>query len=213
MVSIPIDTSLLPADSNLRINQNNGLFQQGKAFDLEKKISVATAYKNHSSMVGGRRPNLAAVARDVGVSRNVVRKIELELETNGCIQSPAPPNLSVKRKKGIGSHSLKQSDVDVLLQMMEENPFQTRRSYCTKLRKMTGTSISESTISNFFLRGFSIKGSLRKPNHIPRDKFKPANVERYFQYVDFIRGVDPRRLMRNCLRDVRCTVRKVVATY
>lgn len=29
---------------------------------------------------------------------------------------------------------------------------------------------------------------------IPRDKFKPENIERYFKYVDFVQQVDPRRL-------------------
>lgn len=44
------------------------------------------------------------------------------------------------------------------------------------------------------MRGFAIKGNLRKGNLIPRDKFKPKNVERYFQFVDFVRKVDPCRL-------------------
>lgn len=77
---------------------------------------------------------------------------------------------------------------------MEENPFQTRRCYCIQLREITGKDVSESTITNFFLRGFAIKGSLRKPNQVPKDKFKPANIQRYFEYVDFVRRVDPYRL-------------------
>lgn len=196
MVGLYVDTSLIPADSNVRINKNNGLFEQGKAFTLEKKLKVATTYKMHSAMVGGKRPNLAAVAREAGVSRKVVRKIEAEIETNGRILRPSPPNSSDKRKRGVGSYSLKKADVEVLLALMEENPFQTRRSYCVRLRKITGTVISESTVTNFFLKGFSIKGSLRKPNHIPRDKFKPENVERYFQYVDFVQQVGDRRRLK-----------------
>ena len=45
--------------------------------------------------------------------------------------------------------------------------------------------MSESTISQFFLQGFPIRG---------QDKFKPENVVQYFEYVDFIATVDPRRL-------------------
>lgn len=88
MASLQLDLSLLPASSKLRVNQNRGLFHSGKPLDTEKKLKVATAYKNHSAMVGGRRPVIAAVARETGVSRTTVMKIESELDKFGCIQTP-----------------------------------------------------------------------------------------------------------------------------
>ena len=41
---------------------------------------------------------------------------------------------------------------------------------------------------------FPFKAKLRQPNLIPRDKFKPENIKRYFEFVERIAAIDPRRL-------------------
>jgi hypothetical protein len=46
----------------------------------------------------------------------------------------------------------------------------------------------------WFKTRFSFKGSLRVTNDVPRDKFRPANIERYDKYLAFINQINPRRL-------------------
>lgn len=196
MVSFNVDLTLLPNESKLSTNLNNGVYQNGVSFDLEKKLRVASVFKEYKARAiakGRNRPSITAVAKAAGVSRTTVTKIKKELNESGTVQPPKLHKEAVTTR-GVGSRSLSDNDVRVLLELMERNPFRTRRNYCNRLQKLTGTVVSEMTISNFFLKGFLIKGNLRNPDLIPCDKFKPENVEYYFQFVDIIKTIDPRRL-------------------
>jgi len=62
------------------------------------------------------------------------------------------------------------------------------------LRVQRGTIVSESTISRWFLTHFPFKGSFRKPNLVLIDKFKPNNVLRAKDYIDFVKNIDAFRL-------------------
>lgn len=194
MASFNIDTSLLPSNLKVSTNLNDGLFVNGKAFDIEKKARIATIYEKHrfaAEEKGHDRPKIAPIAREAGVSRGTVLKIEAELRKNdGRVEEPK----KAIQKKGVGVRSLTEEDQRILLELLDEDPFRTRRSYCVELQARTGTVISFSTITNFFLRGFPIKGSLRQPDLIPRDKFKQQNIEYYFEFVENIQKIDPRRL-------------------
>lgn len=194
MVSFKVDLTLLPANSKLVTNTNSGLYIKGKSFDLEKKAAVATIYERHrgeAKAKGQDRPFVSKVAREAEVSRDFVVKIEAELKFHGRVVALSPPNSSELRKKGVGACALLQEDENVLLQLMERNFFRTRQSYVNFLFEIRGTVVSEMTISKFFLQGFPIKRSLQKPDLVPKEKFKPENVQRYFEYIDFIRSIDP----------------------
>ena len=192
MVAIRIDVSLVPANSNISINTNGGAYVKGNALSLERKLEVASIYERHFAETSPNRPNLSIVAQEAKVSPPTVAKIADELDCHGSVQ--VPPDKNVCQPKGVGAKSLPMEAQLVLLRLLEKNPFRTRRSYVRRLYQITGISVSESTISRFFLKGFPIKGSLRKPDLIPRDKFKPENVAQYFEYINFIRQIDPRRL-------------------
>jgi hypothetical protein len=60
---------------------------------------------------------------------------------------------------------------------------------------LTGTSVSESTVSRFFNHGFPIRGGLCRPNLVPIDKFKPENIERAFEYLQVLAQIAPHRLV------------------
>lgn len=189
---ISVDYSLLPKDSNVLINANQGAYTNGCAYPIEKKLSVASLYDSRCRTAGlDRRPTLSSVAKEAGVSVGFVAKVLDELNTFGTV---VESKSKYSGPRGIGSKSLTLEDQWVLLELLERNPFRTRRNYVYRLRQITGTCVSESTISQFFLRGFPIRGSLRKPDLVPKDKFKPENVARYFEYVDFASQVDPKRL-------------------
>jgi hypothetical protein len=59
---------------------------------------------------------------------------------------------------------------------------------------ITGTAASKSTMSRFFLGFFPFRGSLRKPNLTPYDKFKPENIARANEFILFIIKIAPHRL-------------------
>ena len=194
MAPLEIDYSLLPASSNVSINMNGGAYIKGKALSLEQKAAVASVLQKHAADTAQNgvqtRPNIDAVAKEAKTSPFTVRKIEQELLQFGEVQAPKVQ----ARSTGIGSRSLSVEDMAVLLALLERNPFRTRRSYVNRLRDITGTIVSESVISRFFLNAFPIRGSLRKPDMIPRDKFKPDNVMKWFEYAAMIKEIDPRRL-------------------
>jgi len=58
---------------------------------------------------------------------------------------------------------------------------------------ITGAVVSESTVSRFFREAFPYSGGLLRPNLVPYDKFRPANLEKAVEYLSFIAMVDPVR--------------------
>jgi hypothetical protein len=85
-------------------------------------------------------------------------------------------------------------DVWVCLQLYLQEPSRTLPSYCKLLYHITGTAVSESTMSRFFLGFFPFRGSLRKPTLTPYDKFKPENIARANEFILFIIKIAPHRL-------------------
>ena len=170
MAALQIDYSLLPVDSKAQINAYGGVYNKGVALPLERKMLVASLYRNHqNSAAPNRRPNISKIAAEAKVSEHFVRKVEQELLTYGNVVDPKAVKTDAQ-PKGVGSRCLSAQDVTVLLSLLESNPFRTRRSYVYELWKETGTLVSESTITNFFLRGnFPFKGNLRKPDLVPKD--------------------------------------------
>ena len=188
-----VDYTLLPQDWIVLINAYQGAYTNGCAYPIEKKLSVALLYEQCQRDAGKTCPPLSHVAKKAGVSVGFVSKVVEELNCFGSVVASNPKN-KYSGPRGIGSKCLSLEDQQILLELLHRNPFRTRRNYVNRLAEITGTRVSESTISQFFLRGFPIRGSLRKPDMIPKDKFKPENVVQYFEYVDFIATVDPRRL-------------------
>ena len=183
--------------TSVQININGGFFTPGRPLTIEKKLAIAESYERHRQMALSesdsppRRPNLSAIAREQLVSEGVVRKIEQELFVFGRVKTPKKKGT---RAKGPGSLSLSEHDKRVLIRLLEKDCFQSLQSYRRKLYKRTGTDVSESTISWFFLKGFPIKANLCKPDMIPKDKFKPENVDRYFEFCQWIRRIPVKRL-------------------
>jgi hypothetical protein len=67
------------AQYGLVVNQNDGFYQRGTSYSIEKKLEVAEMYRSHEQADDGRRPNLPQVAKICRVSRKFVAKVENEL--------------------------------------------------------------------------------------------------------------------------------------
>ena len=110
----------------------------------------------------------------------------------------APKDIYKRRSdrtpSGPGVLTLTDDDAFVLYRLYRQNPTRSLISYINWLFYYTGTIVSESTVSRFFNHGFMIKGRLCKPNLVPYDKFKPANIEKAQEYVCILAELDPKRV-------------------
>jgi hypothetical protein len=85
-------------------------------------------------------------------------------------------NESKHCQRGAGSIAFSSTDMFVLLQMYYNDPSTSLKAYAQGLMFITGTQVHPSTISCWFRFGFSISGTMCKPNMIPYDKFKPSTM-------------------------------------
>ena len=56
-------------------------------------------------------------------------------------------------------------------------------NYIHFLHEYTGTVVSESMVSLFFLKAFPHRGGFVKPNLVPYDKFQPENESRAYEFL------------------------------
>ena len=70
-----------------------------------------------------------------------------------------------------------------LLSLHASNPARTLSNYVRELYLAFGIAVSKSLVSKWYKKRFLFKGNLRKVNKIPIDKFKPANMNKYFQFI------------------------------
>ena len=98
------------------------------------------------------RPNLARIARECGVSRFFVRKIESELLRFDSVIDLDIERATRERTLGPGAFTIDSLDVYLIVRLYEEEPCRRLDNYRENLSMMTGSDVSISTISYFFLR-------------------------------------------------------------
>ena len=105
---------LLAAQEGYEFNQYNGVYKNGAKYDHRKKLEVAAFYLELQEASGGASPSITAVAQGCKVSRDYVRTVEKELQTQGTILSDndAPPR---NCDRGFGVHTLDNLDMFVLI--------------------------------------------------------------------------------------------------
>jgi hypothetical protein len=79
----------------------------------------------------------------------------------------------------------------ILVHLLRANPQRSLNSYVRELYKITGTLVHESTVSRVWKGAFRKNARLVKPNMIPRDKFKPSNIEKAREYIDIVSRLHP----------------------
>jgi hypothetical protein len=195
-MSVPQDNleASIASQHGLAVNQRNRSYRNGAALTYEQKVSIATKYLRAKQAALGTRPNITQLANECDVSRSTISKVEGELLSFGRVLDPKDIRANRNIPLGPGSLSLRDIDVFVILSLYHEEPSRTQRSYVIGLFMATGRLVDGSTISRFFNHGFDIKGSLCKPNLIPYDKLRPANLERALDYLMTISMHDRTRI-------------------
>ncbi|KAL7471199.1 hypothetical protein ACHAXS_011463 [Conticribra weissflogii] len=175
-------------------NNNGRVCCQGKAYGFEKKLQVVSAYFDALRINNDSRPNIKSLSESLGVSRKFVRKIEEELITHGRVLQPSEILTNRDCPRGPGANTMDHLDQFVLLRLYLEEPSRSLSSYKQWLFYFTGTEISTSTISRFFLDSFPIKAGFRRPNLVPVDKFRPQNLQKAVEYVKVVSTLCPVRV-------------------
>jgi hypothetical protein len=179
--------------AGISVNSNGGFYRNGVPYDIVRKLQVVEIYQELcSEPLRQKAPSWREVGEKAGVSHVYAGKVIGELESGNGILDPACKK--PQRLKGPGSRSFDSFDVACLIYLLRRNPTRSLESYRRELFLNTGTITSTSTICRFWQRGFDTPASLRKPNLIPIDKFKPENIERAVDYIHCILALDQRRL-------------------
>jgi len=141
-----------------------------------------------SSRLLHRTVMVSSIARQCSVSRPFVDRIVGELDMYGRVLQPSEVVREKRDTKLCGFTAA------VVLRLYMEEPSRSLRSYRDLLYEYTGILVGESTISRFFLHNFPYRGSMMKPNLVPLDKFRPANLANLVDYIDFIVRERPNKI-------------------
>ena len=189
---------LFSTERGILINQHGGYYQRGKSYAVNKKMPVAATYldaREKSIAVGpDKNIKISQVSHECGVGWHYVDKVRGEIVTLGRIRSPGEIYRERQGPTGPGSICMDAIDWFVLYRLYQREPTRSLKSYVIWLYFYTGTIVSKSTISSFFLRGFPIRGGLCKPNLVPYDKFRPGNIEKAQEYILILARLDPSRI-------------------
>jgi hypothetical protein len=178
----------------LSINQNGGAYKNGRAYDVVKKLDVTVVYETLCQANGGVSVSRRQLGKAAGIGASTAAKIIHEIE-NGGVQEPISRSGSKGRKlENAGIKSLSMDDELLLVQQHVRNPCTTIYQYKQLLFEQHGTTISKKTLSLWWRNRFPYAATLRKPNVIPVDKYRPENWLRYLEYIDIMRIINPAKL-------------------
>jgi hypothetical protein len=181
-------------------NVNGGTYVKGRMYTLERKTEVQDAYLELLQEMYPLRPTYHAIARRARVGYKYARQVAREVDAkNGSITDPDLIREQIRLSNGPtrpGKKTLSAADEIFLLSLRADNPARPLNSYVNELYHSRGVRISESTISRWFLTRFDYRGSFRKPNLVPLDKFRLENIARYKEFMDKKESItDHRRLI------------------
>ena len=185
----------LALSSGREISSNGRLYLNGSWYSLDLKLEVAITYQQRAIHALLGRPNLSEIARHHRVDFGFVKKIEEELWLYNRVLSPEEIRANADRPVGPGSIALCQYDFFIIMRLYWKDPSRGVKSYRDHLHLFTGKRVSEDTIRRVFEDGFLYKGTRIKPNLIPLDKFKPANVVSAYNFLTTVFTLTPEKII------------------
>ena len=127
------------------------------------------------------------VAEMAKVSHQYASKVMDETDKYGGVIDPKDLRQAKKDEKegyeGVGCRSLTAVHEYYLLSLHASNPARPISNYISELYQAFGIVVSKQLISEWFKSRFYFKGSFRKVNKVPKDKFKPSNRNKYWQFM------------------------------
>jgi transposase len=162
-------------------NKNAGSYHPGRMYDHRIKIEVGEAYislfhENHPA-----RPSTRAVARKAKVDKGYAKKVIEELLETGTLLDPEILK-QLRLDDRVPTYHLSIEEEVFLLSLHTETPSRPNASYSRHLRDYSGTTVTPQFIGQWFEKRFDHSGRFCKPNLVPKDKFKQANIVRYMEF-------------------------------
>ena len=171
------------------INQRGGAYINGKARPLQDKAAVAKKYFDlEENLLAGQHISVQLLAKASSVNWGFANKVVGEIESGLLID---PSTKAQGRICGDGALALTDEDGFYLLHLQNLNNRFTLRDYAAHLAANRGTFVSRAVISKWFHTSFPFKGSMKKLNRIPIDKFTDNNILRWAEYVYRVQQVPP----------------------
>jgi hypothetical protein len=164
-------------------NENGGYYHPGTMYDLPKKMEVADIYIEMYWELFPLQPSRRRVAAKARVSPSFAERVIRELTENGHVLDPESMKLSWNKARGVVA-SLSTEEEIFLLALRLEAPERPNLDYIRQLEEYYGKVVSTGFITMWFKKRFPFRGSFRKPNLIPMDKFKNGNILRFLQYKE-----------------------------
>jgi transposase len=162
-------------------NANGGWYQSGRVFTLPKRLTIGYEYLDLCIDKWPERPSTRQLATKAKISQTTARKIVMELENTGSLLDPELTNSQNMRDRE-KKYYLEPTEELFLLALRAEKPARLNREYVAHLATYYGTVVSTTFISEWFRNRFDNKGSFKKPNLVPLDKFRQENVIRFIEY-------------------------------
>lgn len=181
------------AQNQCHVNANRGVYVKGQSYGYPKKVEVLMAYQA-AKRVSKKLPSINKIAERCHCSWAFVEKIRLEYVLHGRVLKPSEILLNKDVDRGVGSKTLDEFDRFILLQLYVDEPSRSLKSYRDHLCDYTGTLVSTSTISRFFLESMVYKGGFAKPNLIPIDKFTTRNKAKANDFIHMASHYAPQRV-------------------
>ena len=165
------------------------LYKHGASYSVMERLEIVEIYFSMTN-ADGTPPSINKLAKEAKVSWKVAKKVVEEYERSGTVEDRA--EMKEKSLSVPGWNLFDEEDELVLLQLRQQDPQRTLASYVYNLHELTGTIVSKSLISRWFKLRFAFKGSMRYTSVVPRDKYKPDNIQRYSDYLALIEQIDTR---------------------
>ena len=163
------------------LNNNGGYYERGKQYSLAKKVAVAQELVRLSREKAPVQPTITELAAAAKVSWKYADQVYTEILTYGWVVHPDDIRRNKRIARGVGL-KLQRDEELFLLALRSQNPQRPNLDYIRQLYDYSGTKVSSTFISQWFQNRFDHSGAFRKPNLVPIDKFRQANILRYAEY-------------------------------
>ena len=180
------------AQSGVKKNKYGGMYTNGQSFSKQKWIEIISVYYKYINE-HNKAPSIRQFAKIASISIGSAKK------TIGFIQDGS---VSVSKKghgkTGVGSiMNLLPEEETKLLMLRKENPSRPNASYVVELFKFSDRVVSESFISQWFLKAGPHRGSCQKTSTFPTHRYSMTNVMLLYDYQEHITNLtkfDPSRI-------------------
>jgi hypothetical protein len=171
------------------VNTRGGTYEHGKARPIQDKAAVAQKYfELEENLLAGQCISVLSLAKACAVSWGFAIKVIGDIESGQSIN----PRMTVQGgKRGAGAMTLSDGDGFYLLHLWRLNNWFTLRDYAYCLATDRGTFVSRVVIGKWFLPTFPFKGSMRKLNKVPINKYPNNNILHCAELMYCVKQIPP----------------------